>query len=158
MLAMHEAAIAPAQAELATAAWRLDRTEIRSPADGTINNLTVRVGDTASAETPLIGVVDAHAWRIVANYKQDVIRRLRAGGTAWVWLDTHPWRFYPARLQGIERAISRSPDAPGLLSYVAPTTDWIRLQRRFPVTLTLVDPPPDLTLYMGADARSLIFP
>jgi len=45
-----------------------------------------------------------------------------------------------------------------LLPYVAPTTDWIRLQRRFPVTLVLVDPPADLTLYMGADARTLIFP
>jgi Fusaric acid resistance protein family len=40
---------------------------------------------------------------------------------------------------------------------VAPTTDWIRLQRRFPVTLVLVDSPPDLTLYMGADARTIIF-
>ena len=46
---------------------------------------------------------------------------------------------------------------PGrLLQYVAPTTDWIRLQRRFPVTLTLVDPPSDLKLYMGADARTLV--
>ncbi|MGM4876409.1 hypothetical protein AB7645_34860 [Bradyrhizobium sp. 956_D2_N1_5] len=45
-----------------------------------------------------------------------------------------------------------------LLNYVAPTTDWIRLKRRFPVTLTLVDPPPDLRLYMGADARVVVLP
>ena len=45
-----------------------------------------------------------------------------------------------------------------LLPYVAPTTDWIRLQRRVPVTLTLVDPPPGFKLYMGADARTIIFP
>jgi multidrug efflux system membrane fusion protein len=45
-----------------------------------------------------------------------------------------------------------------LLNYVSPTTDWIRLQRRFPITLTLVDPPGDLKLYMGADARVLILP
>jgi len=44
------------------------------------------------------------------------------------------------------------------LPYVAPTTDWIRLQRRFPVTLILVDPPTDLKLYMGADARTVLFP
>ena len=47
---------------------------------------------------------------------------------------------------------------PMLLPYVAPTTDWIRLQRRFPVTLNLVDPPADLILHMGADARVLVFP
>ena len=157
-LEMHEAAIARAQAQLATARWRLDRTEIHAPADGAINNLTLRVGDTARAEAPLIGIVDASAWRIIANYKEDYLPRLKVGATAWVWLDSHPWRFYRAHIAGIGRAISRNPDAPELLPYVAPTTDWIRLQRRFPVTLLLDDPPPDLTLYMGADARALIFP
>jgi membrane fusion protein, multidrug efflux system len=157
-LAMHEAVIASAEAELGTAQWRLDRTEIRSPADGAINNLTVRVGDTARAEEPLIGIVDASAWRIIANYKQDYLPSLRLGGPAWVWLDTHPWRFYPARIAGIGRAINRDPTPTDLLPYVAPTTDWIRLERRFPVTIELVDPPPDLTLYMGANARTLIFP
>jgi len=158
MLAMHEAGIARAQAELAAAQWRLDRTEVRALADGTINNLTVRVGDTARAEVPLIGVVDATAWRIVANYKQDYLRYFRVGGTAWVWLDSDPWQLHRARITGIARAINREQIAAELLPYVAPTTDWIRLQRRFPVTLVLVDPPADLTLYMGADARILIFP
>ena len=158
MLAMHEASIARAQAQLATAQWRLERTEIRALADGTINNLTVRVGDTARAEVPLIGVVDAAAWRIVANYKQDYLRYFRVGGAAWVWLDSHPWQLHRARIVGVARAINREQTASELLPYVAPTTDWIRLQRRFPVTLVLVDPPADLTLYMGADARILIFP
>jgi multidrug efflux system membrane fusion protein len=158
MLAMHEAGIARAQAELATAQWRLERTEVRALADGTINNLTVRVGDTARAEVPLIGVVDAAAWRIVANYKQDYLRYFRVGGTAWVWLDSHPWQLHRARITGVARAINREQAVSELLPYVAPTTDWIRLQRRFPVTLVLVDPPADLTLYMGADARTLIFP
>ena len=45
-----------------------------------------------------------------------------------------------------------------LLPYVAPTTDWIRLQRRIPVTILLVEPPPGHRLYMGADARTVIFP
>jgi membrane fusion protein, multidrug efflux system len=63
-----------------------------------------------------------------------------------------------AKIAGIARAIGRHPTPGGLLPYVAPATDWIRLQRRFPVTLTLVDPPEDLKLYMGADARVVILP
>ena len=122
--------IARAKAELATAQWRLERTELRALADGTINNLTVRVGDTARAEVPLIGVVDAAAWRIVANYKQDYLRYFRVGGTAWVWLDSHPWQLHRARITGVARAINREQTASELLPYVAPTTDWIRLQRR----------------------------
>ena len=69
-----------------------------------------------------------------------------------------PWHLHRARIAGIARGISRDPEAEKLLPYVAPTTDWIRLQRRFPVTLVLEDPPPGLKLYMGADARTLIFP
>ncbi len=155
--AMHQAAAARAQAALALAEWRLGQTEIRAPVDGTVNNLTLRVGDTAHTGTALIGIVDATAWRIIANYKQSYIPGIHTGQTAWVWLDTHPWRFYRARIEGIGRGISRQETPGALLPYVAPTTDWIRLTRRFPVTMTLVDPPPGLTLYMGADARTLIF-
>ncbi len=158
MLAMHDAAIGQAQAELATAEWRLSQTKLYAPVDGTINNLTVRDGDTAQANDPLIGIVDANAFRIIANYKQSYIRHFEVGGTAWVWLDSHPWHVYRARIEGIARGISRTRAPAGLLPYVAPTTDWIRLQRRFPVTLILVDRPPDNLLFMGADARVTIFP
>jgi multidrug efflux system membrane fusion protein len=156
--ALHQAAQARAEAELATAQWQLERTQLTAPADGTINNLTLRVGDTAQAGVPLIGIVDAHAWRVIANYKQDYIREFAVGHTAWVWLDSEPGHLHQARVAGIARGISRDPNPTGLLPYVAPTTDWIRLQRRFPVTLTLVNPPTDLKLYMGADARVVIFP
>lgn len=107
---------------------------------------------------PNIGIVDAHAWRIMANYKEYYVRPLKIGGTAWVWLDSEPWRFHRARITGIARGISRSPDMPMLLPYVAPTTDWIRLQRRIPVTIVLDEMPADGQLYMGADARTVIFP
>ena len=110
------------------------------------------------ADVPLIGIVDAHAWRIIANYKQSYLRGIAAGDTAWVWLNYEPWRLYRARVAGIAQGIARNPAPGGLLAYVAPTTDWIRLERRFPVTLTLVAPPADLRLYMGADAKVLIMP
>jgi membrane fusion protein, multidrug efflux system len=155
---MHGAAQARAVAELETAEWRLARTRLIAPVDGIVNNLTLRVGDTAVTDVPLIGIVDAHAWRIMANYKQDQLRKFTIGGEAWVWLDSEPWRLHRARIAGIARGISRDPEAEKLLPYVAPTTDWIRLQRRFPVTLTLIDPPADLNLFMGADARTVIFP
>jgi membrane fusion protein, multidrug efflux system len=157
MRSLHQAGLARAQAELATAQWQLGRTQILAPVDGTVTDLTVQPGDTAQQNVPLIGIVDAHAWRIIANYKQSYIRGFEPGRTAWVWLDTEPWHLHRARIVSVARGISRQPDSPQLLRYVAPTTDWIRLQRRFPVTIRLVDPPPNLKLYMGADARTLIF-
>lgn len=155
---VHKAALDVATAEKATAEWKLGKTDVNAPADGWINNLTVRVGDTATVSIPNIGVVDAHAWRIIANYKEYYIRPFAIDGTAWVWLDSAPWKFHKARITGIARGISRDPQAPMLLPYVAPTTDWIRLQRRIPVTIVLEEPPPGGKLYMGADARTVVFP
>jgi membrane fusion protein, multidrug efflux system len=155
---VHKAALDVAKAEKATAEWKLDKTDVVAPADGWINNLTVRIGDTATVSIPNVGIVDAHAWRVIANYKEYYIRPFKVEGTAWVWLDSDPWKFRKARITGIARGISRDPQAPMLLPYVAPTTDWIRLQRRIPVTIVLDEPPPGGKLYMGADARTVVFP
>ena len=155
---IHAAGLARAEAALGTARWNLSRTRLVAPGDGTIVNLTLQVGDMAQKDTPLIGIVADDAWRIMANYKQSYLPELRVGQTAWVWLDTYPWHVWRGRVAGIARGISREPTPDRLLPYVAPTTDWIRLQRRFPVTITLVDPPPDLVLHMGANARTVIFP
>jgi multidrug resistance efflux pump len=156
MLALHQAAVATIGAEIAVVQWQLDQTKLLAPTDGTITNLTLRVGDQAVENTPLIGLVDAHAWRIFANYKESLIRHMTVGHTAWVWLDTYPWHVHRATIQGIARGISRQQTMRQLLPYVEPTTDWIRLERRIPVTLVLQDPDPDIVLHMGADARTLI--
>jgi multidrug efflux system membrane fusion protein len=157
-VAMHQAAEARIEATVALAEWRLSHTKLTAPTDGTITNLSLRGGDTAQIDIPLIGIVDSHAWRIVANYKESYIRHFTVGDTAWVWLDADPWKWHRARVTGVARGISRAQSGGQLLAYVTPTTDWIRLERRFPVTLTLVNPPVDLPLFMGSDARVVILP
>jgi multidrug efflux system membrane fusion protein len=157
MLALHQTTVAAIGAEIAYLQWQLDQTKLLAPTDGTITQLTLRVGDQAVVNEPLIGLVDAHAWRIYANYKESVIRHMKVGHIAWVWLDTYPWHIHRATIQGIARGISREQGERKMLPYVAPTTDWIRLERRFPVTLVLQEQTPDIVLHMGADARTLIF-
>jgi len=156
-LTLHQATVAAITAEIAYLQWQLEQTRLLTPADGTITQLTLRVGDQAVENKPLIGLIDAHAWRIYANYKESVIRHMKVGHTAWVWLDAYPWRIHRATIQGIARGISREQMERKLLPYVEPTTDWIRLERRFPVTLVLQDQSPDITLHMGADARTIVF-
>jgi multidrug efflux system membrane fusion protein len=156
MLTLHQAAVATISAEIAYLQWQLEQTKLLAPTDGTITNLMLRVGDQAVENAPLIGLVDAHAWRIFANYKESVIRHMQVGDTAWVWLDAYPWHIHRATIQGIARGISRVQGERKMLPYVEPTTDWIRLERRFPVTLVLQDPAPEVVLHMGSDARALI--
>lgn len=146
-----------ARADLAVAQYALARTSLTAPVDGYVNNLTLRPGAYASIGKPLIGIIDDSRWRIVANFKEDVAASVPVGTRVWVWLDSDPWRFLPGRVEGVVRGIARQQGDEGLLPYVAPTTDWIRLRRRFPVTIVLDAGVQTTGLLMGADARVFFF-
>jgi multidrug resistance efflux pump len=162
-LQLHQVAVATAHAARLYAEWRLSRTDVRAPVDGQITNLTLARGDYVSPSGPAsagldswaLAIVDANAWRVIANYKEYYLRHLPPGRQLWVWLDSNPWHLYRARVQGIAHAIRRDHGASTLVPYVSPTVDWIRLDRRIPVRLQLIDPPPPQNLFMGADARVL---
>jgi len=54
-----EAAYSTAQSQLAQAEKNLQRTQVRSPVNGYVTNLLMRVGDYATAGSTNISVVDA---------------------------------------------------------------------------------------------------
>ena len=155
-LRFHQVAVASAHAATGLAEWRLSRTQVVAPVDGHVTHLVLQPGDMVSPDHPTVAIVDAHAWRVEANYKEYYLRHLKPGHTAWVWLDAHPWRLYRARIQGIAHGISREPNGVALLPYVSPSVDWIRLQRRIPVRIVLQDSPGADGLFTGTDARTLV--
>jgi membrane fusion protein, multidrug efflux system len=146
-----------AKAQLALAQYNLSVTQLTAPVPGYINNLTLRPGAYAHEGEAIVGVVDNTQWRVVANFKEDVAASVAPGHHVWVWLDSDPWHFLAGHVQGVGRAIARSETPVGLLPYVAPTTDWIRLRRRFQVTILLDPPVPEQGLFSGADARVFFF-
>jgi multidrug efflux system membrane fusion protein len=150
-------AVAVAQADLAIAQYSLSRTRLTAPVDGYVNNLTLTPGTYVRVGEAAVGIVDDTRWRIVANFKEEVAASLPTGAHVWIWLDSDPWRLLSGRVQGVGRGIARDPVAGGLLPYVAPTTDWIRLRRRLQVTILFDPPAPSKALFMGADARVLLF-
>jgi multidrug efflux system membrane fusion protein len=157
MVRLHEIAIAAAGSARMLAAWRLARTRVMAPVDGRVTHFTLLPGDSAVADQPLVALVAAHSWFVIANYKEGVLRHLKPGARAWIWLDTHPFHFYRAQIQGTTQGIDRNRYTPnGLLPYVSPTLDWIRLQARIPVRFELLDSPPEAELFMGSDARALV--
>ena len=148
-----KAQVGVARAQLALAQYNLSCTQLSAPVPGYINNLTLRPGAYAHMGEAIVGVVDATQWRVVANFKEDIAASVAPGQRVWVWLDSDPWHFHVGHVQGVGRAIARSETPDQLLPYVAPTTDWIRLRRRFQVTVLLDPPVPERGLFSGADAR-----
>ncbi|GAB0118271.1 biotin/lipoyl-binding protein [Acidisoma sp. 7E03] len=158
ILRLDQIEIAAATSAEALAQWRLDQTRVAAPVAGRVAHVTLQPGDAASAGKPLLALVAADAWYVNANYKEGMLRHLKPGRIGWVWLDTHPFHLYRARIQGIAGGIDRAKSVRGgLLPYVDPTTDWIRLQARFPVRFQLLDLPPEAERFMGSDARTIVF-
>src|SRR5258705_11739018 len=76
---MAEAALASAKAGLAQAEINLQRTEVRSPVDGYVTNLLMRVGDYARAGTPNVSVIDENSYWIDAYFEETKLVNVHVG-------------------------------------------------------------------------------
>src|SRR6267142_3974836 len=74
-----EAALASAKAGLAQAEINLQRTEVRSPVDGYVTNLLMRVGDFARAGSPNLSVIDEHSYWIDAYFEETKLANIHVG-------------------------------------------------------------------------------
>ncbi len=148
--------VAAARAELDLARFDLDHAALYAPVDGFITALNIKPGDYAKAGQGIMAVVSDVDWRVIANYREQLVRHIRPGQRVIVHLDNHPWRLFSGVVQGVARGVSREPDPGKLLPYVEPTTNWIRLSRRFPVRIEFERRPEDARLLSGSDARVLV--
>ncbi|MCK0207636.1 HlyD family efflux transporter periplasmic adaptor subunit [Starkeya koreensis] len=155
-VAVAGAVIGSAEAALGKAQYDLSKTVMSAPEAGRITPFTVRQGDYLRTGTPVLAIVTDRRRRVVANVSERHLARIRIGQRVLLTLGSDPWAVHLGRVSGIAGGVSRSPDNPQVVPYVEPTTDWVRLPRRFPVEVTLDDWPEGLGLFNGADARVLI--
>ena len=76
---MADAALASAKAALAQAEINLQRTEVRSPVDGYVTNLLMRVGDSARVGTPNVSVIDENSYWIDAYFEETKLVNIHVG-------------------------------------------------------------------------------
>ena len=139
-----------AQANLEQAKWNLSKTRIYAPTDGYITNLQARVGNYATAGTPLVALVDTHSFYVLGYFEETKLRHIREGRKADIVLYNGNIR-PPGVVESIGRAIyDQSADSSSdLLMDVKPNVPWVRLAQRVPVRIKLIDIPADLTLVAG---------
>lgn len=139
-----------AQANLEQAKWNLSKTRIYAPTDGYITNLQARVGNYATAGTPLVALVDIHSFYVLGYFEETKLRHIREGRKADIVLYNGN-----IRLQGVVESIGRAiydqsaDSSSDLLMDVKPNVPWVRLAQRVPVRIKLIDIPADLTLVAG---------
>jgi len=93
------------RANLASAASRLDRTEIRSPIDGMILSRLVEPGQTVTAgfQTPVLFKVtaDLRHMRVHAKVDESDVGKVREGQRARFTVDAWPQRSFEARVEAV---------------------------------------------------------
>ena len=145
-----------AQAQLDMAEFQIEHTRLYAPVNGFITSLNIKPGDYAKIGQPIMAVVSDEDWRVIANYREQLVRHIKPGQHVTVHLDNYPWIFFEGEVQGVARGVSRSPVSKKLLPYVEPKTNWIRLSRRFPVRIQIKNPQ-GARLLSGSDARTIVY-
>ena len=100
-----DAAVAAAEAQLASAQLDLDRAIVRAPIDGVVADRHVQVGQLVRAGSPLMAVVPLSAVYVVANFKETQIAD-----------------FHPGQRATITPDISRDVHLRGVLDSIAPAS------------------------------------
>lgn len=148
------------QAALSTrdqAQINLDRTVIRSPVNGYVTNLTLRVGDYATPGQSKLTVVDSDSFWIVGYFEETKLPNIHEGDYAHVRLmGWHPE--VAGHVESISRAIADTNadnNAQGLAN-VNPIFTWVRLAQRIPVRIHIDRVPDKVTIAAGQTCTVVI--
>ncbi len=133
-LAQAHAALAHSQAAQAQAVLNLGYATITSPANGTVGNRTLRVGQYVQAGTELMSVVPAAAAYVVANFKETQLTDVRPGQPVIIRVDMFPGRPYHGRVDSLAPASGQSF---ALLPPDNATGNFTKVVQRIPVRITL---------------------
>jgi membrane fusion protein, multidrug efflux system len=142
-----------AAAQLTKATHDRVKTHATAPADGLLSNVTLRPGATVQAGAPLFAIIEANRWWVDANFKETDLARIKVGQPATVRLDMYPG----VNFDGIVESISSGSGASfSVLPPENASGNWVKVTQRFPVRISVANPPADKPLRVGASATVMI--
>lgn len=141
-----------ARASLALAEYNLANTVVRTPFDGKITGFKLAVGEYLVTGQAVATLIDTANWEAVANFREVDLGNIKAGSKATVFVMTDQ----SIPLRGVVESVGwgvRSDETVVLrgLPIVEKSLNWVRVARRYPVTVKLLDVPERL-LRIGASA------
>jgi multidrug resistance efflux pump len=154
-----EASYQSALANLDQARVNFKRTQVRSPVNGYVTNLTAQLGDYADVGALQLSVVNSDSYWVDAYFEETALGRIREGDAATIKLMGYS-PLLRGRVQGLSRGIdvpNAAPDASGLAS-VNPIFTFVRLAQRVPVRIRIDEVPEGVTLVAGLTATVQIEP
>jgi multidrug resistance efflux pump len=152
-VARAQVALMEAQVAVDSAQLNLDRSVIRSPVDGYVNDRAPRAQEFVSAGRPVLSVVDSNSFHIDGYFEETKLNGIHIGQSVDIRVIGDN-----ARLRGhVESIVAGIEDRDrtsgnNLLPNVNPAFSWVRLAQRIPVRIAFDDVPEDFRMIAGRTA------
>ncbi|MFL8987930.1 HlyD family secretion protein [Pseudomonas sp. QLc11A] len=152
-VARAQVALTEAQVAVDSAQLNLDRSVIRSPVDGYVNDRAPRTQEFVSAGRPVLSVVDSNSFHIDGYFEETKLNGIHIGQSVDIRVIGDN-----ARLRGhVESIVAGIEDRDrtsgnNLLPNVNPAFSWVRLAQRIPVRIAFDDVPEDFRMIAGRTA------
>jgi RND family efflux transporter MFP subunit len=134
----------------------LDRCVIRSPVNGYVTNLTLRIGDYATPGVAKLSMVDSDSFFVLGYFEETKLSNIHEGDFAHIRL--MGWRpEVEGHVLSISRAIddtNSDVDAYGLQN-VNPIFTWVRLAQRIPIRIA-IDKVPDKVVIAAGQTCTIV--
>jgi RND family efflux transporter MFP subunit len=154
-----EATYQTALATLEQARINFKRTQVRSPVNGYVTNLSAQLGNYADVGSLQLSIVNSDSYWVDAYFEETSLSRIHQGDAATVKLMGYT-PLLRGRVQGLSRGVdvpNATSDASGLAS-VNPIFTFVRLAQRVPVRIHIDEVPDDIKLVAGMTATVQIEP
>ncbi|MDZ5603022.1 HlyD family secretion protein [Pseudomonas sp. RP23018S] len=146
-------AVNEAQVAVDSAQLNLDRSVVRSPVDGYLNDRAPRDHEFVTAGRPVLAVVDSTSYHVDGYFEETKLGGIRVGDAVDIRVmgdDTRLRGHVQSFAAGIEDRDRSS--GSNLLPNVNPAFSWVRLAQRIPVRIAFDDVPPDFHMIAGRTA------
>jgi len=148
-----------AKESLSNAKLNLEFTKVKAPVDGWVSNINFQIGSQATANQPLLALVDKKSFWVFGFFREDTIKDVEVGDSAIVTLMAYPDMPLSGKVESIAWGIAPRDGNPGknMLPSIQPVFQWIRLAQRIPVRIKLDKPlPKGVVLRVGMSATVLV--
>lgn len=148
-----EALVAARRTALAIAERELANTEVRAPHDGRIVGLNVSAGEFVIPDQAVFTLINTERWHASAFFRETELKNIKIGDCATVYVMADRQLAIQGKVEGIGWGVSSEDlvNIPRSLPYVPKSLNWVRVVQRFPVRISLENPPEDL-MRIGATA------
>lgn len=146
-------AVSEAQVAVDSAQLNLDRSVVRSPVDGYLNDRAPRNHEFVTAGRPVLSVVDSASYHVDGYFEETKLGGIHIGDVVDIRVmgdNTRLRGHVESFAAGIEDRDRSS--GTNLLPNVNPAFSWVRLAQRIPVRIAFDEVPQDFRMIAGRTA------